>query len=293
MNGLIIINKEKDMTSHDVVAIARKKLKTKRIGHLGTLDPNATGVLVLCVGDACKLVPFLENDSKEYLAEVILGIDTNTYDITGEIVSTTDMKVSEESIIEVLKEFIGPIQQYPPIYSAIKIKGKKLYQYARNNEEVDIKPRKVEIYQLDYQNDLHLENGYYRFHILVKVSKGTYIRSLCHDIGIKLGCLATMGDLKRIRSGKFFIENAISINELDEDTENLISLVDAIDYPKIDVKDLSLLRKIENGMAISTDLLPYQGDIIAFINADSTSHPSLLAIYEFNGKEYQAKRIWK
>ncbi len=288
MDGLVVINKEKDMTSHDVVGWARKILKTKRIGHLGTLDPNATGVLVLCIGDACKLVPFLENDSKEYLAEVILGIDTNTYDITGEICASAEVNLTNQIIEKILTKFLGEINQYPPIYSAIKIKGKKLYQYARNNEVVEIPARKVVIHSIEYGNDLHYSDGYYRFTMLVKVSKGTYIRSLCHDIGIELGCYATMGDLVRTKSGKFTLDDAIKVSELTLDNLKLISLLDAIDYPKIAIDDENLLKRVENGMPLSLDTLNSDEQVVAF-----SYRNRLCAIYENTGKELIARRIWK
>lgn len=288
MNGLLIINKEKDMTSHDVVAKLRRILNTKRIGHLGTLDPNATGVLVLCIGDGCKLVPFLENDQKEYLAEVILGIDTNTYDITGEIVNSKNVEINNLEIEKVLNSFVGQIEQYPPIYSAIKVNGKKLYQYARNNEEVEIKPRKVTINFLNYYEPVKFVDGYYRFKMLVNVSKGTYIRSLCHDIGLKLGCFATMGDLTRVKSGKFSINDAKKISEISIDNLDLISLTDAIDFPKVEITDPNMLKKIVNGMSLNNISFPLMNNFIAF-----TYQNKLLAIYENESGKLAAKRIWK
>lgn len=287
MDGLLIINKEKGMTSHDVVSKVRKILNTKRIGHLGTLDPNATGVLVLCVNDACKLVPFLENDSKTYLAEVILGIDTNTYDIMGEIMSTKSVEITDDMIEDVLKLFIGNQQQYPPIYSAIKVNGKKLYQYARNNEDVEIKPRDITIKSLEYCEKVKYIDGYYRFKILVEVSKGTYIRSLCHDIGIKLGCYATMGDLIRLKSGKFNLEESIKLEDLSLENLKLISMLDAIDYQKFEINNPSILKRIVNGMNVSINHILREGKLVAF-----TYNDELIAIYEQKGKELVARRIW-
>lgn len=286
MNGLLVINKEKDMTSHDVVSKLRKLLNTKRIGHLGTLDPNATGVLVLCINDGCKLVPFLENDTKEYLAEVILGIDTNTYDITGEVVNKGDVDINNLKIEKVLESFLGNSLQYPPIYSAIKVNGKKLYQYARNDEEVEIKPRPITINSIKYIEKIHFENQHYRFKILVNVSKGTYIRSLCHDIGLKLGCFATMGDLIRTKSGKFSIENAKKISEINPNELSLISLTDALDYPKIEINDQNLFKKISNGMPlILNDYL--NNDFLAF-----TKNNNLIAIYKKDNNKFIAMRVW-
>lgn len=286
MNGLLVINKEKDMTSHDVVSKLRKLLNTKRIGHLGTLDPNATGVLVLCINDGCKLVPFLENDTKEYLAEVILGIDTNTYDITGEVVNKADVDINNLKIEEVLESFLGNSLQFPPIYSAIKVNGKKLYQYARNDEEVEIKPRPITINSIKYIEKVHFHDQYYRFKILVNVSKGTYIRSLCHDIGLKLGCYATMGDLTRTKSGKFTIEIAKKISEINPNELSLISLTNALDYYKIEINDESLLKKILNGMPlILNDYL--NNNFLAF-----TKNNNLIAIYKKENNKFIAMRVW-
>lgn len=286
MNGLLLINKEQGMTSHDVVAKVRRLLNTKRIGHLGTLDPNATGVLVLCIGEACKLVPFLENDNKEYIAEVILGIDTNTYDITGEIVKSKDVDIEKINLSEILTSFLGQQQQLPPIYSAIKVNGKKLYQYARNDENVEIKPRDIIINSIEYVEPVKYENGYNRFKIKVDVSKGTYIRSLCHDIGIKLGCYATMGELIRTRSGKFCISDAIKISDLSLENIELISMLDAIDYPKVEITTEDMLKKITNGMNITLNNFE-ESSLVAF-----THNQRLLAIYEQRGKEMVARRVW-
>lgn len=286
MNGLLLINKEQGMTSHDVVAKVRRLLNTKRIGHLGTLDPNATGVLVLCIGEACKLVPFLENDNKEYIAEVILGIDTNTYDITGEIVKSKDVDIEKINLSEILTSFLGQQQQLPPIYSAIKVNGKKLYQYARNDENVEIKPRDIIINSIEYVEPVKYENGYNRFKIKVDVSKGTYIRSLCHDIGIKLGCYATMGELIRTRSGKFCISDAIKISDLSLENIELISMLDAIDYPKVEITTEDMLKKITNGMNITLNNFE-ESSLVAF-----TYNQRLLAIYEQRGKEMVARRVW-
>ena len=286
MNGLLLINKEQGMTSHDVVAKVRRLLNTKRIGHLGTLDPNATGVLVLCIGEACKLVPFLENDNKEYIAEVILGIDTNTYDITGEIVKSKDVDIEKINLSEILTSSLGQQQQLPPIYSAIKVNGKKLYQYARNDENVEIKPRDIIINSIEYVEPVKYENGYNRFKIKVDVSKGTYIRSLCHDIGIKLGCYATMGELIRTRSGKFCISDAIKISDLSLENIELISMLDAIDYPKVEITTEDMLKKITNGMNITLNNFE-ESSLVAF-----THNQRLLAIYEQRGKEMVARRVW-
>ncbi len=291
MNGLIIINKEKNMTSHDVVSRARKILKTKRIGHTGTLDPNATGVLVLCVDEGTKLVPYLEQDSKTYVAEVILGIETDTYDITGNIVKEDQVKFDVKKIDEVLNSFIGTYDQLPPIYSSIKVNGKKLYQYARNNEEVEINPRPVTINFINWDKELYEVNGFMAFKMEVDVSKGTYIRSLCHDIGEKLHSNACMGELIRTRSGKFQLSDAVTLTELEEGKYQAIDMLDALNYPVININNDDLLKKVSNGMKIKSymieNILKEKPELITFVLDNR-----LKAIYELENEIYKVSRVW-
>lgn len=209
--GILSINKAKDMTSHDVVAILRRKLNMKKIGHTGTLDPMATGVLPICIGNATRLAEYIVEQGKSYVAELQFGLQTSTYDITGEIINKSDKTIFTKSeILNALESFVGEIEQKPPIYSAIKVDGKKLYEYARENKEVEIKSRKVSIYELellDYSKD--------KCKIYIRCSKGTYIRSLINDLGIKLGTYATMTDLIRTSVGKFEIKDSIDISDID------------------------------------------------------------------------------
>ena len=291
MNGLIIINKEKNMTSHDVVSRARKILKTKRIGHTGTLDPNATGVLVLCVDEGTKLVPYLEQDSKTYYAEVILGLETDTYDITGNIVKEEHRDFSVDEINEVLKSFVGTYNQLPPIYSSIKVNGKKLYQYARNNEKVEIQPRPVKINFIFWNNEIYDYNGYKSIKIEVDVSKGTYIRSLCHDIGEKLNCCACMGELERTRSGKFHIEQAVTLEDLENGNYKVVEMLNALNYPVINIDNDELLKIVNNGMKIKSyiveSILKSKPVLITFV-VDNR----LKAIYELENEIYKVSRVW-
>lgn len=291
MNGLIIINKEKNMTSHDVVSRARRILKTKRIGHTGTLDPNATGVLVLCVDEGTKLVPYLEQDSKTYYAEVILGLETDTYDITGNIVKEDHRDFSVDEINEVLKSFVGTYNQLPPIYSSIKVNGKKLYQYARNNEKVEIQPRPVKINFIFWNNEIYDYNGFKSIKIEVDVSKGTYIRSLCHDIGEKLNCCACMGELERTRSGKFHIEQAVTLEDLENGNYKVVEMLDALNYPVINIDNDELLKKVNNGMKIKSyiveNILKSKPEVITFV-VDNR----LKAIYELENEIYKVSRVW-
>ena len=207
MDGLLIFDKEKGITSHDLVYKVRKKLGIKKVGHTGTLDPMATGVLVISIGKGTKTSDYILSSDKVYEAKIRLGILTDTYDITGNILEEEDVTFTEEEIKDSLIKFTGKISQRPPIYSAIKVKGKKLYEYAREGKDVEIKKRDIEI----YKNELLDFNGKDEFTILVQVSKGTYIRSLAYDIGKSLGTFASLNELRRIRTGSLMDFKRIDI----------------------------------------------------------------------------------
>ena len=197
-SGILVINKEKNMTSRDVVNIACGKLKTKHIGHTGTLDPIATGVLVLGVNDGCKVIELLTSDTKVYKAEVVVGIETDSLDVTGNIINSYNIEnLEEEKLKNIINSFKGKYMQEVPKYSAVHVNGKRLHEYARNNEDVILPKREVEIIDINYLNDLRKEKDYYTFSFKVHVSKGTYIRSLIRDIVIKLGIPYTMKNLLR------------------------------------------------------------------------------------------------
>lgn len=214
MNGIINIYKEEGFTSFDVVAKLRGILKTRKIGHTGTLDPSATGVLPVTVGNATKVCELITDKVKEYKATVLLGVQTDTLDMDGQILrEDKDIEVNEEEIKTVVSSFLGEIKQIPPMYSAIKINGKKLYEYAREGKEVERKERVVTIFDIKV-TDFNLSKN--RFDIVVSCSKGTYIRSLCADIGEKLGTVAVMEKLLRTRSGEFYLDNAHKITEVEE-----------------------------------------------------------------------------
>lgn len=212
-NGYLNVYKEKGMTSHDVVFKARKILKTKKIGHTGTLDPDAQGVLVLCVGQATKMVEYITDHEKVYAAEVILGMATDTCDSSGEVISESDQKTSRDAFEDVLEQFTGDIRQKPPIYSAIRVNGKKLYHYARSGESVEIPERDVNISAISL---LEFSEKFQKAKIMVTCSKGTYIRSLCRDIGNALGTLGCMGNLIRHQVGEFHIKDALTLAEIEE-----------------------------------------------------------------------------
>ena len=269
MNEILVVNKDKDMTSRDVVNILNKKFNTKKIGHTGTLDPIATGVLVVCIGKYTKLVDLLTSQNKEYIAEIKLGIKTDTGDITGNIVDKKDFDVDEDKINDVLKSFIGKQIQTPPIYSAIKVNGKKLYEYARNNESVEIPKREIEIYLIElisFKEDI--------ITFKCNVSKGTYIRSLIEDICEKLGTVGTMNNLIRTKQGKFTIEDSYTIDDIKNDNYKFINIEDVLDYKKIELKD-DEYNKVLNGSKIKIDtnedkvILKYQNEIIAIYQKDN------------------------
>ncbi|MBE5937007.1 MAG: tRNA pseudouridine(55) synthase TruB [Lachnospiraceae bacterium] len=217
LNGIINIYKEKGYTSHDVVAKLRGILKLRRIGHTGTLDPDAEGVLPICVGKATSLCEYLTEKEKEYEADIHLGIITDTLDLSGEILESNECNCSYDEIVDAVNSFQGEIMQIPPMYSAIKVNGKRLYSLARNGQEIERKPRKVNIKSIEiieYIEDSKIVR------IRATVSKGTYIRSLCDDIGRKLGCGACMGKLVRTKSGVYVIEEAIKLVDVENAVRN-------------------------------------------------------------------------
>ena len=216
MDGIIIINKEKGCTSHDIVYKA-KKIFNKKVGHTGTLDPNATGVLPLLVGKGTEISKYLINHDKTYEAILQLGGKKDTADSEGRTIEEkkiTPEMLEEQNLKKVLKSFEGKQEQVPPMYSAIKVNGKKLYEYARKGEKIEIKPRKIEIYKIDLIK-IDIENKTIEFK--VECSKGTYIRTLCENIAEKLGTVGYMKELKRTRVGEFEIEDAIKIQELENE----------------------------------------------------------------------------
>ena len=219
MNGIIVINKTKNCTSHDIVKNA-KKIFNEKIGHTGTLDPMATGVLPLLIGKGTLCSKYLINHDKIYEVELQLGIKTETGDIEGNIIEEQYVDINlldEENVKKVLKTFIGKQEQVPPIYSAIKVNGKKLYEYARIGQDVEIKPRKIEIYKIEL---IKIDKENKKIFFKVHCSKGTYIRSLCEDIAKKIGTVGFMKNLNRVQVGKFNIEDSVTIEELQKNIEN-------------------------------------------------------------------------
>ena len=252
MDGIIIINKPKNYTSHDIVR-KTKKILNEKVGHTGTLDPNATGVLPLLVGKGTQISKYLINHNKTYEAVLQLGEKRDTADIEGEILETKEVHQSsleEQNVKNVLNSLIGKQEQIPPIYSAIKVNGKKLYEYARHGEQVEIEPRTIEIYDLQLI-DIQEQEITYKVHC----SKGTYIRTLCEQIAEKLGTVGYMKELKRTQVGEFLIENSITIEELENNVEkNFITIERYFEkYPKINLNPKKL-QLFLNGVQLTHEL---------------------------------------
>lgn len=279
MDGILIIDKEKDYTSRDVVYIVGKKFKTKKVGHTGTLDPLATGVLVVCVNKATKVCELLTSLDKEYIADFKLGLLTDTLDIEGNILKEEKININKEDLILVLNKIKGKYMQTVPIYSAIKVNGKKLYEYARNNTPVELPKHEVDIKEIEL-----LEFNGDSFKIRTKVSKGTYIRSLGNDIAEMLNTNATMTNLRRTKQGLFDIKDAIKINDINEDT-NLIKITDVLNYPKV-IADINLEKDLLDGKILNNT---FNNDIILFV--DNNNNP--ISLYKIYDKDNTKIKPWK
>ena len=249
MNGIVIIDKPAGWTSQDVVSKLRGILKTRRIGHGGTLDPMATGVLPVFVGRATRGVEFFEHAEKTYDATIRLGLTTDTEDTSGTVLEEKEVSVSEEDFLGVLPKFRGKIQQIPPMYSALKVNGQKLYDLARKGREVERQPREIEIFKLEC-----LEFNGAEARLLVHCSKGTYIRTLCKDIGEALGCGGCMAALRRVTAGEYTIGDAVTLDELiaAENPENYLRPVDSMfrNYPAVTLTP-NQEKRCRNGNAFS------------------------------------------
>lgn len=254
-NGILNINKPEGWTSQDVVAKLRGRLHIRRVGHTGTLDPMATGVLPVCFGKATRIIEYYDDDFKTYEAEMKLGMVTDTLDITGTVLETKPVDVSEEDVIQAIDSFRGWITQIPPKYSALKLNGKPLYKYAREGVEVEIKSRKI--YVADIQ-PVEVNLGENRILFRVTCSKGTYIRTICDDIGKKLGCGGTMTALQRTQSGCFRVEDARTLPEIlemtDEELERCVIPMDEtlVHLGRIELKSMESVPFYYNGREIDT-----------------------------------------
>ncbi len=250
INGILNINKPQNMTSHDVVAIIRKKLNIKKVGHTGTLDPMALGVLPICIGKSTKIIEYLDLDLKTYRCTLRLGVATDTLDIWGsEISDRLSYDITEEDVKNAINSFVGIVSQVPPIYSALKVDGKRLYQYARAQQHVEIKPREIYINNIEI-NKIDLNINEVEF--TVECSKGTYIRSLCRDIGEKLNSDATMISLTRVKSGIFDLPNSLTIENLksmniEDIQKQILSLDKPLQYFGIITVNQDVAVKIRQG----------------------------------------------
>ena len=276
-SGVIVVNKEKDMTSFDVVNEISHLFGIKKVGHTGTLDPMAEGILIICIGKATKIVELLTAKDKEYIAGVKLGIKTDSYDITGNILDTKEVK-DIENLEEVILSYKKTYLQEVPIYSAVKVDGKKLYEYARNNKEVELPKKEVTIKEIEL-----LEKDKDAFIIKTLVSKGTYIRSLINDIGNSLNTYATMTSLNRTKQGKVTINDSYKLNDIKSNNYKYYKIEEVLDYPIIKV-DEDLEFKIKNGVKIK-NTFEIENKVL-FVNKNN----KLLGIYEKNNEEL---KVWK
>lgn len=275
MSGLIVIDKPKDYTSRDVVNIISKELGTKKVGHTGTLDPLATGVLVICIGKYTKLVDMLTSLDKEYIAEVKLGIETDTLDITGTVLKREEAFVTKEQILKVFSKFVGEYLMEVPKYSAVKVNGRKLYEYARNGEEVKLPVKKVHIYELEL---LSFCQDMITFRC--KVEKGTYIRSLIRDITKELHVIGTMNHLVRTRQGKFRIEDAYSLEDIKNHHYQILNIKDILNIKTYKLDEVEY-KRVRNGNFIYLDR---EEPLLLF-----TYQEQEIAIYEKNKELYKPK----
>lgn len=306
MDGIINVYKEKGFTSHDVVAKLRGILHIKKIGHTGTLDPDAVGVLPVCIGKGTKLCDMITDTDKTYEAVMLLGISTDTQDISGNVLSKKEVDVDEKTLIETVDSFVGEYKQIPPMYSAIKVNGRKLYQLAREGIEIERSPRDVYIRSI-HINDMNLQDGEPSVTMTVSCSKGTYIRTLCHDIGEKLGCGACMKSLSRTRVGRFYIDDSFTINQiaalnLKGELSSIVAPVDSMfDYPRIQINKeydkmlyngnllpLSAGKALDMGLADMVRIYNESGEFIGIYSMDDSGYKPVkifFAVDAYNDKE--------
>ncbi|MDD2489693.1 MAG: tRNA pseudouridine(55) synthase TruB [Bacilli bacterium] len=287
MEGIIPINKPKGYTSRDVVNEVSKILNIKKIGHTGTLDPIATGVLVLCMGKATKISSFITALDKCYQTEILLGVETDTLDITGNIIKKDKIpSLTEKDIKTVLLSFVGEIEQEVPLYSAVKVKGKKLYQYARAQEKVKLPKKKIMIKELNLiDGPVKVKDGI-KFKIECKVSKGTYIRSLIRDIGYCLGTVATMTSLIRTKQGQYELSDCYTLDDLRKSNFKIISIKDALLHLPIIKINAELSNKIRNGAIVERF---FETEKAVILDLDD----NVLAIYQIDSKDSNKVRPYQ
>ena len=285
MNGIIVINKDVGPTSRDVVNVISKKFNTKKVGHTGTLDPGASGVLVLCLGKALKVAELFSNDDKEYIAGITLGLEYDTIDLYGNLLKEESVNIPKDEISNVVDSFKGHYLQEVPIYSAVKVNGRKLYQYARSGQTVELPKKEVNIKEIEIIDDIIYKDGKIDFKIRCVVSKGTYIRSLVRDIGKKLGTVAVMNSLVRTRQGIFEINDSYKIDDIINDKYKLISITEAFPNIKIIKVDDDLAFKVKNGVIID-NLFEEE---MAFI---TDNNDNLIALYRKDDNRCRAYKMF-
>ena len=284
MNGILLVNKQENMTSRDVVNEVCKIFNTKKVGHTGTLDPMAKGVLVLALGTSLKIVNNITCLDKEYITKITLGIKTDTLDNTGKIISKEKINnIDVKQIDKVLNSFLGDYHMQVPLYSAVKVNGKKLYEYARNNIKVELPYKDVKIYEIERISDLIYENDKISFKFKCKVSKGTYIRSLINDIAKKLNTIGIMSELTRIKQGKFSIEDCYTLEDIKNGKYKLLNMKDVIDLPIIKITD-DVYKKVKNGMKLENN---YNYEEFCFEYNDN-----IIAIYKQEDKYVKPVRVF-
>ena len=286
MNGILIVNKPQNYTSRDIVNIISKKLNTKKVGHTGTLDPIAEGVLVVPIGRALKISELLTSEKKEYIAKVILGYETDMLDITGKEIKRNIPNVDKDKLIEVLNSFIGKYNQEVPMYSAVKVNGRKLYEYARSNVQITPPSKIVEIYSISLLEGPIYKDDTVEFTMKCEVSKGTYIRSLIRDIAYKLSTYGTMKELIRTKQGSFLLEDAFTLEDIQKDNYKLLSIKEALPNIKITKIDDKTLKQVKNGMVLDKF---FEEEISLLVDKDGRE----IAIYKDigNGKVKPYKMI--
>ena len=294
LNGILVIDKEKGMTSADVVYQLRKVLHIKKIGHAGTLDPDVTGVLPVAIGQATKLIELMHTQNKRYIGQGILGFATDSCDISGKITASKKItnKVKSTEIKDAMQEFVGQIEQVPPIYSAVRVNGRHLYEYARAGIEVERPKRQVKIFAYNLVNEpiFDKEKGQEMFDFEIECSKGTYVRSLINDLGTQLKIPAVMKSLRRTSSSGFDISQSVKLSEITEDPKLIDQIIQPIDsffrnYVQMDLDD-NLWSKVKNGAAISLKTnakkvaLRYNNKVKAIYRKDGTIYRPYLMLLQ-------------
>lgn len=302
MDGILAIHKEVGMTSHDVVFKLRKILKTKKVGHTGTLDPEVSGVLPICIGKATRVSDYVMESGKTYKAEVTIGVSTTTEDQTGDIVEEKNVNEniwSTDDICSTINKLEGEIEQIPPMYSAVKVNGKKLYEYARQNIEVERPVRKVFINSIELISEISYDNQTCKFEIEVECGRGTYIRTLATQIGELLGFPAHMSHLIRLKSGGFSLEQAIKLDELRQivEQDKLQDVLLPLEYglnglEKTTINDEEIVKRIQNGQKIEKQLIAdhqFEGIFVVWYGDKAIA---IMDTYEKNNALYKPKKVF-